>query len=58
MVHRRFERNEAQTFKVNDFLGSGNYNLRLIKDGEDEKSFSYESLQIKKGDTLKVDCLP
>ena len=52
-------KNEAQTLEINfNFLDKGNYNLELIKDGENDKSFSYESLVVKKGDTLKVDCLP
>lgn len=52
-------KDSAQTLKVNfDFLGGGNYNLQLIKDGNNEKSFSYESLNITKGDTIKVYCLP
>ena len=52
-------KDSAQTLKVNfDFLGSGNYNLQLIKDGNNEKSFSYESLNITNGDAIKVDCLP
>ncbi len=52
-------KDSAQTLKVNfDFLGSGNYNLQLIKDGNNEKSFSYDSLNITNGDAIKVDCLP
>lgn len=41
-----------------DFLDKGNYNFRLIKDGKDNKSFSSEMIKIKKGDTLKIECLP
>ena len=51
--------NESQTLKITfHFLGRGNYNLQLIKDGKDSKSFSYESVNVMKGDTIKVDCLP
>ncbi len=51
-------KDEAQTLEINfNFLGKGNYNLQLIKDGSDAKSFSYESLRVKKGDTIKVECL-
>jgi hypothetical protein len=50
---------EAQTMKVDfDFLGEGNFNLELIKDGKDEKSFAIEVLKVKKGDILNIDCLP
>jgi hypothetical protein len=46
-------------FKINfSFLGKGNYDLNLTKDGKDAKSFSYESVKVKKGDTVKVACLP
>jgi len=41
-----------------DFLDTRNYNFRLIKDGKDNKSFSSEMIKIKKGDTLKIECLP
>ena len=41
-----------------DFLDKGNYSFQLIKDGQDKKSFSSEIKQIKKGDTLKIECLP
>ena len=40
-----------------NFLKEGNYELQLIKDGIDDKSFSSEKIKIKKGDTVKVDCL-
>jgi len=51
--------NEAQVFEINfSFLGKGNYDLNLTKDGNDAKSFSYESVKVKKGDTVKVACLP
>ena len=50
---------EAQTLKINfNFLDLKNYNLQLIKDGNDDKSFSYASFNVTKGDSIKVDCLP
>jgi hypothetical protein len=52
-------KDENQTLNISfDFLDGGNYNLQLIKDGKDTKSFSYESVKVNKGDTVKVDCLP
>jgi len=52
-------KDEAQKFELNfDFLGKGNFNLQLIKDGKDDKSFTYETVKVKKGDILKIDCLP
>lgn len=48
----------VQTLSVNfTFLNAGNYELQLIKDGGDDKSFSSEKIKIKKGDVVKVDCL-
>ncbi|PJJ07801.1 glycosyl hydrolase family 97 [Flavobacterium sp. 1] len=41
-----------------DFLGKGNHSFLLIKDGKDDKSFSSEIIKVKKGDTLKIECLP
>ena len=52
-------KDEAQTLEINfDFLSEGNYALKLIKDGSDDKSFSYDLVKVKKSDFLKVDCLP
>ncbi|HAB53520.1 MAG TPA: alpha-glucosidase [Ignavibacteriales bacterium] len=52
-------KDETQTLEINfGFLGNGNFNLQLIKDGDDDKSFAYDMVKVKKGDTLKVDCLP
>jgi hypothetical protein len=52
-------KNEAQPLYVNfNFLGKENCSLKLIKDGSDDKSFSCDLVKVKKGDTLKVDCLP
>ena len=49
----------AQTLLVKfDFLGKGNHSFQLIKDGKDDKSFSSEIVKVKKGDTLKIECLP
>lgn len=41
-----------------DFLTKGSYSLQLIKDGKDDKSFSPETIHVKKGDILKINCLP
>ncbi|GGF67437.1 glycoside hydrolase family 97 protein [Wenyingzhuangia marina] len=50
---------EIQTLKINfDFLGTGNFKLKLIKDGENDKSFAVEVIKVKKGDLLNVECLP
>ena len=52
-------KDEAQKLELNlDFLGRGNYSLQLIKDGMDDKSFACETVKVKKGDIIKVDCLP
>lgn len=40
-----------------NFLTTGTYELQLIKDGNDDKSFSSEKIKIKKDGTIKVDCL-
>jgi hypothetical protein len=50
---------QIQTLEINfDFLGKGNFSLQLIKDGNNDKSFSSDIVKVKIGDTLKVDCLP
>lgn len=50
---------EIQTLKINfDFLGTGDFKLKLIKDGKNDKSFAVEVIKVKKGDTLNVECLP
>ncbi|MDD4970344.1 MAG: glycoside hydrolase family 97 catalytic domain-containing protein [Paludibacter sp.] len=52
-------KDESQTLIVKfDFLDKGNCNLEIIKDGKDNKSFSSEIIKVKKGDTLKIECLP
>ncbi len=40
-----------------NFLKAGTYELQLIKDGKDDKSFSSEKIKINKNSTIKVDCL-
>lgn len=40
-----------------DFLGDGNYQLQLIKDGSDDKSFKTETMLVKKGQTIEVPSL-
>lgn len=50
---------QTQTLIVKfDFLDKRNYNFQLIKDGKDNKSFSSETIKIKKGDSVKIECLP
>ncbi|MFC5682201.1 glycoside hydrolase family 97 protein [Flavobacterium sp. MAHUQ-51] len=50
---------EKQTLTVSfDFLDKGDYTLKLIKDGENDKSFDTEVLKVKKGDVVNVECLP
>lgn len=50
---------QTQTLIVKfDFLDKRNYNFRLIKDGKDDKTFSSATKKIKKGDSLKIECLP
>ena len=50
---------EKQTLTVSfDFLDKGDYTLKLIKDGENDKSFETEVLKVKKGDVVNVECLP
>lgn len=39
-------------------LFKGNHSFQLIKDGKDSTPFSSEIVKIKKGDTLKIECLP
>jgi len=52
-------KDKAQTLEINfNFLGKGNFSLQLIKDGNDDKSFSYDTVNLKTGDIFKVDCLP
>lgn len=52
-------KDEVQALKVNfDFLGEGNFNLKLIKDGKDDKSFTIEVVKVKRGDILSIECLP
>jgi hypothetical protein len=52
-------KDEAQTLEINfDFLDKGYFSLQLIKDGSDDKSFSYDTVKVKTGDTVNVNCLP
>ena len=52
-------KDELQTLKINfDFLDVGNFKLKLIKDGLDDKSFAVEVIKVKKGDVLNIECLP
>jgi hypothetical protein len=52
-------KDEKQTLKINfDFLDNGNFKLKIIKDGVNDKSFTVEVIKVKKGDVLNVECLP
>ncbi|MBD0837008.1 glycoside hydrolase family 97 protein [Aestuariibaculum suncheonense] len=52
-------KDEKQTLQINfNFLDKGKYNIKLIKDGEDDKSFEVVVLKVKKGSVLNVECLP
>jgi hypothetical protein len=52
-------KDKAQTLALHfNFLDDGQFNLYLIKDGNDNQSFSYDSVNVKKGNTIQVDCLP
>jgi hypothetical protein len=49
----------AQTLEIHfNFIDNGNFNIQLIKDGNNDQSFSTDLIKVKKGDTLKVDVLP
>lgn len=41
-----------------DFPDKRIFDFQLIKDGKDDKSFSSEIIKVKKGNTLKIECLP
>ena len=50
---------KSQTMEIHfNFLDKGKYDLKLIKDGIDDRSFSFGQIKVKNGDTYKVDCLP
>lgn len=52
-------KDKLQTLKINfDFLGKGNFKLKLIKDRENDKSFAVKVIKVKKEDALNVECLP
>jgi Glycoside hydrolase 97/Glycosyl-hydrolase 97 N-terminal/Glycosyl-hydrolase 97 C-terminal, oligomerisation len=52
-------KDESQTLNVRfDFIGDGQYNLHLIKDGDDGKSFTTEAVTVKRGDVIGLKCLP
>lgn len=52
-------KDEVQTLVLDlGFLDKGNYSLELIKDGEDDRSFSSETVQVQGGNTLNIKCLP
>jgi len=50
---------EVQTLKINfKFLRKGNFSLKLIEDGKDEKSFTTKTLIVKREDVITVECIP
>jgi len=52
-------KNTPQTLALRfNFLKAGTYELQLIKDGNNDKSFSFEKIKLKNDDVVKVDCLP
>lgn len=52
-------KDQSQTLKVNfDFLDKGNFKLKIIKDGVNDKSFAVEVKNVKKGAILNIECLP
>jgi hypothetical protein len=51
------DKSQALNLKL-DFIGRGNYHLKLIKDGKDDTSFSTDLIQVKKGDVLNIECFP
>ncbi|GGF05687.1 glycoside hydrolase family 97 protein [Flavobacterium limi] len=52
-------KDELKTLKINfDFLDKGIFELKIIRDGKDDTSFDTEIMQIQKGDSLDVKCLP
>lgn len=51
-------KDELKTLKINfEFLDKGIFELKIIKDGKDDKSFDTEVMQVQKGDSLDVKCL-
>ena len=52
-------KDEPQTLNLKlDFAGKGKFNLQLIKDGDDGKSFTTETVMVKKNDVISIKCLP
>ncbi|MDD5184974.1 MAG: glycoside hydrolase family 97 protein [Paludibacter sp.] len=50
---------KSQTLNLKfDFIGKGKYNLKLIRDGKDDNSFSTELIKVEKGDNIDIECLP
>jgi len=48
-----------QTLNLNlNFLGSSDYSFQLFKDGADTKSIANETKNVKKSDSLQIQCLP
>ncbi len=52
-------KDEPQTLNVKfDFLRKGKFNLQLIEDGNDGKSFTNRTVRVKKNDVISLKCLP
>ena len=52
-------KNSPQTLQLNlDFLGNSDYFVQLFKDGADTKSITSETKNVKKSNTLQIQCLP
>ncbi len=52
-------KDSPQTLNLNlNFLGNSDYSFQLFKDGADTKSVASESRNVKKSNTLQIQCLP
>ena len=52
-------KDEKQVLQFNtDFAGNKDLTIQIIKDGNDDKSFSSELIKVKKGEAIKIECLP
>jgi hypothetical protein len=50
---------QPQTLQLHfDFLTSGRYTLELIRDGATGKEFTTQTIVVRKGSTVEVNCLP
>jgi len=52
-------KDEATKLQVKlNFLKKGNYTLKIISDGANDKTFTIKKMSIKNGDSLNIECLP